>query len=323
MTDTQTPPLDATDAPPPPDMAEGGDSGVAEALGGADILPPQLLGKLKQLTLISRKIFAGRMKGERRSTRRGQSVEFADFRNYVHGDDPRHIDWNTYGRLEKLYLKLFMEEEDLYVYILLDCSGSMESGPKWKFARALAGALAYISTLNQDHVAIGGFRAGLTDVMRPKRGKGQAPRVLDFLAGIKPGGRTALGQAVKRHLLENRRAGLAIVISDFLDPLGYEEGLKMLQSRKFDIFTIQVLAPDELRPALRGDLRLVDSETGETTEVSISGRLLDSYQRAVQGYCDGLKEFCRKRGMGYLLADAGGDLEDLILRYFRSSGLVK
>lgn len=304
--------------------AEGVNPAAAQALDElGPLLPPSLLGKLKQISLISRKVFVGKMKGERRSNRRGQSVEFADFRNYTPGDDPRFIDWNTYGRLERLYLKLFMEEEDLFVYLLLDCSASMNAPGKFRFAQALTAALAFISAIGQDHVAIGGFRGALSDIMRPKRGKGQAPRIIDFIEGLEAHGPTSLSSAVKRFLLENRRPGLAIVISDFLDPAGYEEALKMLQSRRFDVYALQILSPEELEPTLRGDLKLVDAETGESREISISPRLLDNYRAALQGYCTELQEFCKRRGIGYQMAHSGMDLEDLILKTFRTLGLVK
>jgi uncharacterized protein (DUF58 family) len=324
MADPDTSPTDAPiaggatlDTSPPVD-APATDSKEDEPL-----LSPSFLGKLKRLQIISKKAFKGRMKGERRSLKRGQSVEFADFRNYVHGDDPRFIDWNTYARLERLYLKLFMEEEDLFVYLLVDCSASMESSNKFHFARSLAAALAYISVLNQDHVSLGGFRGQLSETLRPQRGKSTAPKILDFLTGLKPEGQTSLVECARRFLLENRRAGLVIVISDFLDPSGYEEGIKMLQARRHDVFLMQVLSPEELNPEIRGDMKLVDAETGLTTEVSISPRLLAQYLATVQQFCGDLEEFAKRRGAGYLLANSGEDLEDLVLRYFRKAGLVK
>jgi uncharacterized protein (DUF58 family) len=327
-TTQQIPPAPAAPASVPADRkaaapAERVDP-YAEPAGETDsLLDPKFLGKLKQLTVVTKKAFMGRFKGERRSKKRGVSIEFADFRNYVHGDDPRFIDWNTYGRLEKLFLKLFVEEEDLSVQILVDASRSMRSQGKFRYAKRLAAALSYVSLLSQDRVSIGSFSSGLEEFTRPLRGKAQAPRLLRFLDGLKADGSTSIFNAVKRHLLINRQPGLVVLISDFLDDGGYESALKALQGRQYDVFAIQVLSPAEIDPPLRGDLRLIDAETGAPMEVSITPRLLESYRAAVKTYCDGLKDFCAKRGMGYLLANSGENFEDLVLKYLRVAGLVR
>jgi uncharacterized protein (DUF58 family) len=265
----------------------------------------------------------GRFKGERRSKKRGVSIEFADFRTYTHGDDPRFIDWNTYGRLEKLFLKLFVEEEDLSVYILIDSSASMQTGNKFRYAKQIAASLSYISLLSQDRVSLGGFSDSLREYVRPMRGKARAARMLQFLDGLEASGTTNIFEAAKRHLLMNRQPGLAVIISDFLDEHGYETALKTLQSRQYDVFAIQVLAPAEIDPPLRGDLRLIDAETGRPLEVSISERLIKQYKAAVESYCNDLKDFCAKRGMGYLRTSSGDNFEDLVQKYLRVAGLVR
>src|ERR687884_649648 len=154
------------------------------------LLDPQFLARLEQLELVSRKIFLGVMKGERRSKRKGQSVEFADYRNYVVGDDLRFLDWNLYARLDRLFLRLFMEEEDLHFYILLDNSLSMDFGTpsKLRYAKQVAAALGFIGLVNMDRVVIEAFNDRLTQSMPAVRGRRSLWRLMDFLQKIEPAG---------------------------------------------------------------------------------------------------------------------------------------
>src|SRR5271169_3010145 len=163
------------------------------------LLDPQFLARLEQLELVSRKIFMGRMKGERRSKRKGQSVEFADYRNYVVGDDLRFLDWNLFARLDRLFIRLFMEEEDLHFYVLLDNSLSMDFGNPTKllYAKQLAAALAFIGLVNMDRVVIEVFNDKLTQSLPPVRGKKSLWRVLDFLQKLAPAGPSNLKQALR------------------------------------------------------------------------------------------------------------------------------
>ncbi|MBX7244028.1 MAG: DUF58 domain-containing protein [Candidatus Sumerlaeaceae bacterium] len=292
---------------------------------GAGLLTPDFLAKLKQLELVSRKLFAGRMKGERRTRNRGTSVEFADFRNYVYGDEPRFVDWNTYGRLEKLFLKLFVEEEDLFVYFLVDTSKSMDFGTpnKLQYARQVAAALAYVSLLSMDRVSIAGFGTGLSQKLPPKRGRSQAMQVFDFLAALKSDGPTSLENAARRFALEARRSGLVIFISDFLDKAGYETALKQLLHKRCEVYAIHVLSPEEMNPPLAGDLRLVDAEDGQVVEITVTERLLRNYRSVMSAYCEQLRAFCIQRGIGYIPAPTNAPFEDLILHYLKMSGLVR
>src|SRR6266403_2764211 len=152
------------------------------------LLDPQFLARLEQLELVSRKIFHGVMKGERRSKRKGQSVEFADYRNYVKGDDLRFLDWNLYARLDRLFIRLFMEEEDLHFYVLIDNSLSMDFGTpsKLRYAKQVAAALGFIGLVNMDRVAIEAFNERLTQRLPAVRGKKSLFRVLDFLQKLEP-----------------------------------------------------------------------------------------------------------------------------------------
>jgi len=288
------------------------------------LLAPEFLRKLEQLTLVSKKVFLGQLKGERRSARRGTSVEFADFRNYTLGDDLRYIDWNTFARLEKLFLKLFIEEEDLHVYLLVDGSQSMQYGApsKWDYARRIAAALGYIGLTNYDRVGATVFSDRMRDHLAPLRGRQQVFVYFDFLERAQTGGQTSLAASLKDFALRTRRPGLAIVVSDFFDP-EWEVGLKALLHRRFQVSAVQVLDRTEVRPEYVGDLKLVDCETGEEREITVSAGLLKDYHKAVDQFCGGLQETCRRYGADYLLTITDQPFEDLILKWLRTAGLVR
>ena len=288
------------------------------------LLAPEFLRKLEQLTLVSKKVFLGQLKGERRSARRGTSVEFADFRNYTLGDDLRYIDWNTFARLEKLFLKLFIEEEDLHVYLLVDGSQSMQYGApsKWDYARRIAAALGYIGLTNYDRVGATVFSDRMRDHLAPLRGRQQVFVYFDFLERAQTGGQTSLAASLNDFALRSRRPGLAIVVSDFFDP-EWEVGLKALLHRRFQVSAVQVLDRTEVRPEYVGDLKLVDCETGEEREITVSAGLLKDYHKAVDQFCGGIQETCRRYGADYLLTITDQPFEDLILKWLRTAGLVR
>lgn len=288
------------------------------------LLEPEFLRKLEQLSLVNKRAFAGQLKGERKSTRRGTSVEFADFRNYTLGDDLRYVDWNTFARLERLFLKLFVEEEDLHVYMLVDGSQSMNFGSPTKFdySRRIAAALGYIGLANQDRVGGAIFAERLGNYLPPVRGRGQVMSYFRFLDQTQPGGKTSFAASLKEYALRTRRPGVAVLISDFMDP-DWAAGMMALLQRRFQVTAIQVLDRAELDPRLLGDLRLVDSETGEQREITVSAALLKDYQRTVQEFCGGVQNTCRKYGVDYLLAPTDQPFEDLILKWLRRAGLLR
>jgi len=292
------------------------------------------LRKLEQLHLLSRKIFKGRMKGERRSKKRGQSVEFADYRNYVIGDDLRYLDWNLFGRLERLFLKMYEEEEELRVTIFLDNSESMSFGKPAKIdtAKRIAAALGYIALCSFDTVLLlplarnGSGTPALghsNTVSRPVHGKRMALQFFQSIAELPCEGKTTLNESLREQARNARRAGVSIVVSDFLSPDGYEDGLKQLLARHNDIFAFHVLAPEELNPEFLGDWRVVDSETGGTIEVSVSRGQMKKYQQTVNNFCQRLKEHCTQRGISYLFTSTSEPFEDLMLKYIRQAGMVR
>ena len=289
------------------------------------LLSPELLARLETMELVSRKIFRGRMKGERRSPRKGQSVEFADFRNYVPGDDLRFVDWNTYARLEKLFLKMFLEEEDLHFYALIDSSASMDFGQPTKlhYACQLAAALGFVGLIRGDRVKIetlGQTPQGATPVFRGRR---SLWRMFDHVQAVEPGQPTSLAAGVKHFCLRNSGKGIVVLISDLMDKGGYEAALKYLVSQDMDIYVIQVLSAEELDPEVQGDLQLIDCEDGDVAEITVSGPLMKRYKQTLSAFVDSARDFCTRRGMVYLLARNEVPVEELVTGYLRTRGLVR
>jgi uncharacterized protein (DUF58 family) len=290
------------------------------------LLTPELLRRLEQFQLLAARRAKSSLRGERRSRARGQSVEFADYRSYVPGDDFRYLDWNLYGRLERLFLKLYEEERELPVTIFLDASESMAFGEprKFNFARQVAAAVAYVALCGFDRVSLIAFpdrpeEAAARGALRSVRGKKSALELFRNLGQLQAGGSADFNQALRRGALQARHAGLAVILSDFLDPAGYEDGLRALIGRRFQVSAVQILAPDELTPTAYGDLRLIDSETGGQQEVTFGKYRLKAYQQTVENYCQRLREYCRGRGIGFFRASSDTPLEELLLKQLRKA----
>lgn len=292
---------------------------------GERLLDAEFVHRLEALELLSRKIFVGRMKGERRSKKKGQSVEFADYKNYVVGDDLRFLDWNLYARLDRLYLRLFMEEEDLHVSVLVDASLSMDFGRPNKlfYARQLAAALAYIGLCNYDRVSLYTFSDRLTGQRTGLRGRSQMARVMEFLQDADSLGPTRFAEAAKQYALTQSRSGICVIISDFMDKTGYEAGFRYLTSPGLDVYALQVLSPQEIDPEIAGDLKLTDAEDDATADVTVSKPLLDRYKANLSALCHGLKTHCTRRGIGYQLAGTNLPVDQLILSHLRKRGLLR
>ncbi|MBU0718772.1 MAG: DUF58 domain-containing protein [Planctomycetes bacterium] len=283
------------------------------------------MNKLDQLSLVSRKIFAGKMRGERLTKRRGDSSEFADYRNYVVGDDLRYLDWNIYARLEKLFIKLFLQEEDLHVSILLDVSKSMDWGEPSKglYTRRVAAALAYIGLVNFDRVSIYAYANGLQHELAGVRGRRLMFRVIDFLSRVEYTSPSSLAAAGRQFAIHHPQPGIVLLLSDFFEKGGYEEGLRYLLARQYDVYALQVLSPEEIEPTVVGDLCLTDIEDDDAAEVTVGRALLNRYKRNLEAYCTGLREFCTRRGMSYLFTSTEVPFDQIVLSYFRQRGLLK
>jgi len=298
-------------------------SAQSEARGG-NLLSPQFLRKLEQAAIASKHIHIGRTKGERRSARRGSSVEFADFRGYNPGDDLRYLDWNAFARLERLFLKLFIEEVDLHVYFLLDASRSMDFGSpsKHHWAQQAAAALSYIALCGGDRVQAFARSGEDGQVSRLFRGRGCAPEVFDWLAAQRAAGATGLVQAVRWFRAIAPAPGLTFLLSDLLTT-EWEEALSQLAVGKGEVCVLQLLSPEEFSPTARGDLRLIDSETEEDREVTMGVSLLRRYAEERDRFLGGVRATCNRYGFSYLFSLTDQTVEDAILKSLRRLQVIR
>lgn len=292
---------------------------MASAARGHELLSTDFLVQLERLTLLSRRSFRGRVKGERRSPRKGISVEFSDYRPYGRGDDLRYVDWNIYGRLDRLYVKLFVDEEDLCLHLLLDASASMGFGEPSKLAYAarLAAALGFVGLVNHERVGVGTLRDRLAEGWAPARGRTQAIPLMDFLGRLRSGGATSLDESLATYALRAREAGLAVLVSDLLDPGGYERGLKALIERRFDVHVIHLLGAEEMSPTFGGDLRLLDSETGEERDLTLDGEALRGYRQRLHDFLECAEGFCRANEISYHRVVTDTPVEEFMLRQLK------
>jgi uncharacterized protein (DUF58 family) len=291
---------------------------------GADLFDDEFQKRLEVLALISRRVFAGRTRAERRTRKDGAGIEFADYRAYYAGDDYRQIDWNVYGRIERLMLRLHEQEEDLSVYLLLDCSGSMAFGTprKLDYGKKLAAALAYVALNHLDRVSIIGLRAGTNQRLAPTRGKSRIFSVFEFLRPLEASGPTRLADAIGTFVAQHKRRGVAVLISDLYDPAGFEEGVNRLRYARFEAHVIHVTDAADAAPRLRGDVELVDAETGESRPVTITPALARRYEQAYAAYQQRIVSFCAQKKVGLFSLDTRTPPEEAMLRILRRGGLV-
>lgn len=289
-----------------------------------DLLDPTFLARLDGIDVVSRKILQGKMQGERRSKRRGEGVEFADHRPYVVGDDLRFIDWNIYGRLDLFFLKLFLEEQDQSVHVLYDFSASMDYGQPSKAlaVQKLAAALGYIGIVNNNRVTVSRFGDGLSAQIANMRSRSYTHRMAEFILSAEAGGASDFDKACRQVVNTRTGRGIMVVLSDFMFKNGFDQGLRRLISRQYDLYVIQVLSPQELEPELTGDLKLLDMEDGDQAEITISAALLKYYKKNLSAYCNELKDFCTNRGARYMLVRTSDSAEIVVLNALRRGGLL-
>ncbi|MEM1184907.1 MAG: DUF58 domain-containing protein [Planctomycetota bacterium] len=319
-----------------------------------ELLGTDLSRRLDRLDVISRKVFAGKLPGERRSKRRGQSVEFDDYRQYAPGDDLRHLDWNVFARLDRFFIKLFREEEDLALHVVIDASESMDAGErdasgghaavpsKLVFAHQIAMALGYVGLVGQNRVGVSVFgrpgeglrrvsglrgrraverlSAFLLESLRPVPHDAEADPPLDFASGLR---RVALDRGGK---------GVLVLLSDLLVRDGLNRGLTDIgiaaSKGSLDAFCLQLLSPGELDPAserdrgLVGDLRLTDAESGAPAEVTLSKDLLERYERRLRLHVDDVATLCASRSIDHLVVSTDTPVDRLVLQNLRRRGVV-
>ncbi|MDJ0753487.1 MAG: DUF58 domain-containing protein [Ardenticatenaceae bacterium] len=288
------------------------------------------LRQLEQLTLTADQVRAGRMKGDRRSSKRGTSIEFADYRNYVQGDDLRRLDWNVYARLERPFIKLLEEEEDLSVHLLVDVSKSMDwpeaDQPEHKltYAMRLAAGLGHIALTAGDQLSVTLLRSDEDRRWGPFRGAISSLPLFQFLeAGEDAAGITDLNISLNSFALRSRRPGLLLLLSDLMSPNGYQDGLAALQNRGFEVSLLHLLSPDEIEPGLIGDVKLIDAETAAEAEVTLDAATLDAYRQRVSEWQSEINHFCGSRGIDYVPVVTSSPWEQLVLRTMREMGMVK
>ncbi len=292
---------------------------------GSSLLEPSFLNKLEKLHILSRKIKRGSIKGERMSPKKGKSVEFSDHREYTLGDELRTIDWNIYGRLNRLFVKLFREEEELILYLLIDSSNSMAFGnpPKLDFAKKIALSLSYIALSDYDRVSISIGGSGLLDYKYPLRGRKQIFKLIEYISQITPKGGTSISKFLYDFAVFQKRAGFVVVISDFLDPSDFFKEISRLIYQKNELFLIQVLDKEELNPSILGDVELIDVEGLWRKELSIDGKLLSNYKKRIASFCDNIKSFCYSQGASYILCPTYVPFEDIVLEFFLKGRLLR
>jgi len=276
----------------------------------------QFLKKLEYLHVVSKRALAGHNRADRLTPTRGRGIEFADHRPYTAGDDYRHIDWKAYKRLNRLLLRLFDEERDLPIYLMVDVSRSMAEPAKFDMARRLAAALCYIGLVHLDKLTILPFDEALGREYPAGRGKGRIFRVFDHLERLEPHGRTSLREAIRQFASRPRQTGLVAVLSDFLDPEG-DAGLKLLRTLGHDVFAVHVTSRRDRDAGALGEVRAVDAETGEVRAIDVTPRLADAYAKAWEAHAGHLQSFCGRYDIGYVRADAERPFEEIVLKTFR------
>jgi len=285
----------------------------------------EFLKQLEKLKIVSRKSTRNPRRGEYRSWQSGEGFEFLDFRKYHAGDDLRYVDWSVYGRLDKLFIKLFHAEKGQTAHILLDMSRSMDSGTPSKdiTAKKIAAALSYICLSNLDKTGLMAFNNQIVQTKPPVRGKKQYLEVLKFLQSLKAAERTNINDSLKEYAAICKNPGIAIVISDFFDPRGYEDGLKALAYRDFDINLIQVVDHEELYWSKTGNLLLNECETGEKKVAFVDKDLVELYRQKIKAFIADLKSYCSHYGMNYFLCDTHIPFENLLMDYLSEGALFR
>lgn len=297
---------------------------MAEATAAETLFDTPFLRQLDRLALIARRPVAGELQGERRSPKRGPSVEFADYKPYVSGDDFRQIDWNLYARAERFFLKLFVAEEELTLHLLLDTSRSMDWGDpnKLRYAKRVIGAVGYIALTNLDRITLNAFGQEHAVHMPAQRSRRGALPLFRFLTDLVPGASADFAAICKRYARTARNPGPLLLCSDMLDA-NWQAGLESLLARRFEITVIHTLAPQEVRPQLEGDVRLLDAEGGAPIDLTADLDLLQRYEATVRSWREEIAAYCSAHSIVYVPVETDLAVEDLLFNLLRQRGVVR
>ncbi|HLZ28190.1 MAG TPA: DUF58 domain-containing protein [Chloroflexota bacterium] len=291
------------------------------------LFEPGFVRVLESVTLAGRRVPAGRAAGQWRSRASGSSVEFSDYRTYAPGDEFRRIDWNAYARLERLFVRLYRAEEDLALAVVLDASASMAWGKpsKGRLAAQLAGALAFIALQSGDRVEIAACReSGVVQRLPAMRGEAAVLAAWRLLERLEFSGATDLNAGLSASARYLRGAGLTVIVSDLFSPTGYQQGIDALLARRQDVLLIHVLSPDEVQPPadLLGEWRLLDVEPTAPLEATLTPSVLKAYRRLLEGFRQEAADYCRRRGLTYVPLRSDVDLQNVLVRTFRTAGIL-
>lgn len=288
------------------------------------LLSPEFLSYLERLDLLIKRSIKGVSIGERLSSRHGKGIEFQDYRSYEIGDDFRYIDWNIYARLDRLFVKLFREEEMGSINIFLDVSRSMDFGSPSKlyFGKQLSASLGYIGLANYDSVNIYCISSTVEKTLESIHGRTNVMRLLRFLEDLNAQGVTSLNNAIRESIKRLKNKAIFIILSDFLDPAGYAEGLKLLRVRGYEVFVFHILSEEEISPDISGSVKLVDSETGETIELD-GLEMIDGYKRTLERFLNEIESFCLTHSIEYIRASSSIPVDKIVLYYMRLGGWLR
>ncbi|MCE2794272.1 MAG: DUF58 domain-containing protein [Planctomyces sp.] len=286
------------------------------------LFPPDFLTRLEYLSLMSKRVFRGQLLAQRRTRQTGAGIEFADHREYSPGEDLRYLDWNVYARHGDLLIRRFQEEQDLHLWLLLDCSNSMNlaDGRKFDLARQLAAALAWIALADLDRISVLACAAGVVEQFPLTRGRERILPLMQFLRGLTASTpQTSLLESVRQFLHRRPRPGIAVILSDLFDPAGFEAGLDQLRFSGFDLHVIQLHHPLDADPAVLGDAELVDVETGTTLQTTITEHMLSEYRRLFRQHQDAVRNYCARYNLGCTQSGCQVQFDSLVMAMMKQS----
>lgn len=298
---------------------------VIKSPAGSSLFPDFSDAFLRRLSLFHfkpRPGIPGKGAGEHLVRKGGASVEFSDYRTYSFGDDFRIVDWNSFARLDKMFVKVFRDEEGFVLHLLLDCSRSMDWGTpnKFLFARRLSAAIGYVALSGYNWVTLQSLPSTYT--FPEKRGRAMIPLFFRFLDNISSQGPCELNRAFDEYARKNPRPGLLFILSDAMSPLGVEGGVKRLLSLGYQVVFLHIVAPEEMEPKWSGDFELEDLEWGNKVDVSLDPFSRRTFRLAFERWRQNLRDFCAAHQVPYLCLPSSLKVEEVMLRLLPKGGII-